>query len=153
MKKGLTLAALVLVAIAGPSLAASKAVFYEGNGCDQDRLGQIYVGDCDDKKQCVELGEAKSYNLTNGKWSIPNDEARSVKLNDLPEGTIIKVFDDPNRSKKDDWTEITVRQDLSLQTVCVPSFDKDFRDEWIDVEYHEVNGIQGKVSNIRIIAP
>jgi len=145
-----------------------EIIFWEGNGCSQNCLGSIEVGDCgkggrlrkckddkDDKrsrKYCVSWGEKKSWNLKEEKDWILNDEARSCTLRDVPAGTVIKVYDSPDGNTKDDWAEITVHKTTTIE-VCVWSFEVDFTDEWYTINYYPKNGLNGKISRIEVSVP
>ncbi len=130
----------------------SRIKFWEGNGCDQDNLGSVKVGDCEGEGHCVTWGDTKSWNLKETDDWIPNDEARSCTLKDVPAGTVITLYDSPDGDKDDDWTQITVNQ-RTTNDVCVPSFEDDFSDEWYTQNYHKNNGLQGKVSRIKVSVP
>ncbi len=130
----------------------SKIIFWEGNGCDQNKLGSVKVGDCEGEGHCVTWGDKKTWNLTKTDDWIPNDEARSCTLEDVPEGTVITLYDNSEGDKDDDWTQITVNK-RTTNDVCVPSFEQDFSDEWFTENYHKNNGLQGKVSRIEVSVP
>ena len=55
------------------------------------------------------------------------------------------------KRKKDDWTEIKVKKYRTK--VVIGSFEKDRDDDYVCVEYHEHNGLDGKVSYIEVVAP
>ena len=126
--------------------------FWEGNGCYQDYLGSVEVGDCKDGKHCVPWGETRVWNLKKEHHWIPNDEARSCTLIDVPAGTVIKIYDNPDGDTKDDWAEIIVHK-TTTQEFCVWSFEIDFSDEWCTIRYHKKNGLDGKVSRIEVSVP
>jgi len=86
----------------------------------------------------------------------PNDEARSVTLITVREGTKIRVYDSPDpdqsqRMQEDDWAEITVTK--SSETAMIPTFESTYSDTCVDVVYNQKNGLDGKVSTIEIIPP
>lgn len=76
-----------------PTQPSGTIVFREGNYCGQNVV--ITISDA-----------PGTYNLKD--FSGKNDEARSLELINVNPGTIIRVFDSPNGSKNDDWTEIYV---------------------------------------------
>jgi hypothetical protein len=52
-----------------------------------------------------------------GSWRMPevgcpNDEARSAVLTNVPVGTVLTVFDNPDGSTEDDWAQILVTEGL-----------------------------------------
>ena len=65
--------------------------FFEGNDATQDSLGKVYL---------PPYGEFRSYDLTASGTNIgiPNDEARSMVLRNLPAGTRIVLCDCPHSS-------------------------------------------------------
>lgn len=130
----------------------SKIKFWEGNGCDQTYLGSVSVGDCEEGSHCVPWGKDKAWNLKNEDDWIPNDEARSCSLLDVPAGTVIKLYDNPDGHTENDWAQITVNR-RTTNDLCVPSFEHDFSDEWYTLKYHKQNGLQGKVSRIEVSVP
>ena len=130
----------------------SRIKFWEGNGCDQNNLGSVKVGDCDGEGHCVTWGNKKSWNLKNEDNWIPNDEARSCTLKDVPAGTKIWLYDSPEGDKGDDWTEIQVLKTATTD-ICISSFEQTFSDEWYTMTYHKNNGLQGKVSRIKVSVP
>ena len=80
-----------------------------------------------------------------------NDEARSLALRGVKKGTSIKLFDKPDSSKSDDWTEIEVLRDIALtERVVVGTFEKSYSDSNVKVTSHPHNGLDGKVSHITI---
>lgn len=119
--------------------------FFEGNRGTQDLLGK------------VDVIYGKQYNLKHRSRPIPNDEARSMVLTNVPPGTVIRLFDSPSGSFNDDYAFITV---LELQQkIVINSFEhkQDFirgiRQNGklvaaLDGVY--VNGLDGKVSRIEI---
>jgi hypothetical protein len=107
----------------------------EGNGCSQNNCGGApYVAGTD-------------INFRNSS-SWENDEARSFTLSWLPAGARIMVYDDPDGRTNDDWTEIYVKQ--TVQSYCVPTFENSYSDAIVDVTYHPNNGLDGKVSHLKM---
>src|SRR5512135_1074942 len=104
--------------------------FYEGNNCTQNIVD--------------------SFDDTAGQNRAPrqNDEARSVKLTNVRPGCKITVYDSPKQSTTDDWCEIRVKQ-LSNE-IRVDSFEHSYENTNVQVSYHNNNGLDGKVSWIRI---
>jgi hypothetical protein len=73
-----------------------------------------------------------------------NDAAKSLVIVDMPQGTTIEVYDDPEGSRGDDWTEINARE--PIRQYIVRSFEEDVDSDSIAVVYHRRNGLNGKVS-------
>lgn len=83
--------------------------------------------------------------------SCDNDEARSLVLTLPRAGTSIKLYDDPGCGTSDDWTEIFVKKDLTRYTVN--SLESDYENASVKVNHRHDNGLNGKVSCIRIRVP
>ncbi|MFN2114095.1 MAG: hypothetical protein ACK2T6_00140 [Anaerolineae bacterium] len=107
-----------------------KVIFYEGNDATQDVVHET-TG-------------------LPGQDFFPNvnDEARSLKLVDVRAGAVISVFDDPMAAKTDDFCVITVKQ--NVDEYVVGTFEKSYEDDTVLVMYAPKNGLDGKVSRIRI---
>jgi len=107
-----------------------QIVFYEGNGGSQD-----IVHTTDDSA---------------GQDFRPrqNDEARSVKLLNVRRGCVISVFDAPNGSTTDDFCVIQVKR--SSPEYTVGTFERSYEDDDVLVSYARKNGLDGKVSRIRV---
>ncbi len=107
-----------------------QIVLYEGNGGSQNIV--------------------QSFNDTPGQSSrvTPNDEARSLKLLDVRVGAVIAVYDSPDGSTNDDYCIIRVKR--STPEYTVPTFERSYDDEYVSVSFARNNGLDGKVSRIRI---
>jgi hypothetical protein len=115
-----------------------RFIFYEGNDLTQAMLGD--VSDC-----FATFHKLKELNLAN----VPNDEARSVQMLNVKAGTTLIVYDSPDCSTDDDWTEIYIKTDI--QDRRSPSFEiPRYDDDEINVVWHEKNGLDGKVSCIQV---
>ena len=98
------------------------------------------------------LDEPKSYNLTFAEPPVKDNEARSLKLNGVKAGTIIKLCDDPEgREAKGDYCIIQVLKEV--QEYTVDSFEKTYTDDVVKVTYSKDSGLDAKVSNIKIERP
>jgi hypothetical protein len=116
------------------SLADGSITFYEGNSGTQNVV-------------CI----LKSYiDQTISGGTCEHDEARSLKLTDVEQGTKIWLYDDPDCTTADDYCEITVRRDIASYTV--DSFELWYDDDYIRVRWYQDNGLDGKVSCIEIKA-
>ena len=107
-----------------------QIVFYEGNGGSQD-----IVHTTDDSP---------------GQDFRPrqNDEARSVKLLNVRAGCVISVFDHPRGERTDDFCIIQVKRSSPQYTV--ETFERSYEDEYVLASYARKNGLDGKVSRIRV---
>jgi hypothetical protein len=107
-----------------------QIVFYEGNGGSQDIVQSVDDSPGQDFKPRA------------------NDEARSVKLLDVRPGCVISVFDSPDGKTNDDFCIIQVKRGAPEYTVA--TFERSYEDEYVLVSYARKNGLDGKVSRIRI---
>lgn len=77
-----------------------------------------------------------------------NDEARSVKLVQVPAGSVIRVYDHPEGRTNDDYTVITVLSDITGSEV-ISTFESSYTNTYVRVEFHRHNGLDGKVSRVQ----
>ncbi len=108
--------------------------FHADNGGHGDLLGKYY----DDKN--------RKMNLKN--CCMKNDEIRSMKFFNVVPGTVVKVYDSPDASTSDDYCEIKIKKLKS--EIIVSTFEKDYSDDYISVDFHHHNGLDGKISYINI---
>lgn len=118
-------------------LTGGIASLYEGNGAIQNKV-------CD-----LPLEDAETRFRGNG--ACDNDEARSLVLSLARAGTRISLYDSPDCRVNDDYTIIRVKRDLFRKVVS--SFERSVNDTDIEVVYHRDNGLDGKVSCVRVEAP
>jgi hypothetical protein len=115
------------------SPAQGAMVFYEGN---EGREEPIFV----------------YYGWQRVSQRVPeNDEARSLKLFEVREGTEIFLWDSPQGSFTDDWCRIIVKKTTPVEGYLIGSFERSIDDEYIHLKYEPDNGLDGKVSRIEII--
>ena len=84
-----------------------------------------------------------------------NDEARSLYLSQVAVGTVVEVYDNPDCRTNDDWTSIRVNTSTArtlLGSFEISSGSLSAPDQ-LDVTYNRDNGLDGKVSCVRIVAP
>jgi hypothetical protein len=110
-------------------------VFNEGNGCTQDVVGRTTDA----------AGQQINLRRTHG-WE--NDEARSLRLNGVVAGTVIEIYDNSEARRDDDYTIITVKR--TTNGYCVRTFESSWEDADVRVEHRHDNGLDGKVSHIRV---
>ncbi|MGH3567079.1 MAG: hypothetical protein ACRDRH_13805 [Pseudonocardia sp.] len=79
---------------------------------------------------------------------VPNDEARSAKFVHVRVGAVVSVYDDKNGSEKDDFCVIRVKR--SSPDYTVSTFERSYEDDFVQVSYRRKNGLDGKVSRIRV---
>ena len=108
---------------------------FEGNNGSQNRV-------------CTLPGRQASINFKNSGSACANDEARSLVLHRVPVGTVIRVYDDPDGKRRDDWSEIEV---VELQDfITVPTFQRPVDTGPFRLRYFRNNGLDGKVSRLEI---
>ena len=113
--------------------------FYSKNNCEGGLSG------------CIDSSKG-TYNCTKANSPIKNDDARSLVLFAVKSGTKISVYDSSKESTKDDYCVISVLEDVPASEPCgVTTFEKDTRyDDICVTAYHRVNGLDGKVSSIKV---
>ncbi|WP_079472198.1 hypothetical protein [Chitinophaga ginsengisegetis] len=105
-------------------------VFYEGNNATQNIV------------QTVEDIPGQDFK------PVQNDEIRSLRLYGVRPGCVIKVYDSPDGSTNDDFCIINVKRDSPEYTVG--TFERSYEDEYAVVTFIRNNGLDGKVSRIKI---
>ena len=61
------------------------------------------------------------------------------------------MCDDPDGDIGDDWTEIKVK--MLFTSKVIGTFEHSYANDYVEVTYHTHNGLDGKVSRIKIEAP
>lgn len=105
-------------------------VFYEGNNGSQNIV------------QTVEDVPGQNFQ------PVKNDEIRSMKLYGVRVGCEITVFDSPDGSMRDDFCIVNVKRISPEYTVN--TFERSYEDEYVVVSYIRNNGLDGKISRIKI---
>ena len=122
-------------------------IFYEGNGCTQD-IVFTYNSYKAANDNCKKSGPCKG----------DNDEARSLRIAKRvnPRARIV-VYDSPGGDTTDDYTVIDIidRKFMQPEGYCLRTFENDFSNpnlnSGIQVDYIKKNGLDGKVSRVRVI--
>ncbi|KAI9305397.1 hypothetical protein BJ944DRAFT_265268 [Cunninghamella echinulata] len=104
---------------------------YEGNGANQN-----IVANYDDTDYAGRV--------------TPSDEARSMKLYDVKAGTRIIVYDSNDGSTDKPYCVIQVKADVGQY--IVPTFERNIDDPAVSIEFNGYDGLDGKVSYIKIMA-
>ncbi|MBS0027782.1 hypothetical protein ACTJJ0_03890 [Chitinophaga sp. 22321] len=105
-------------------------VFYEGNNGSQNIV------------QTVEDVPGQNFR------PVKNDEIRSCKLYGVRPGCEITVYDSPDGSMSDDFSIINVKRVSPEYTV--DTFERSYEDDYVVVSFIRNNGLDGKVSRIKI---
>ncbi|EMQ2878856.1 hypothetical protein V9N52_004196 [Vibrio navarrensis] len=113
--------------------------FYEGKYATQDLV-------------CSIVAKNETINFKKDTYNCENDEASSLVLSQIPFGTVITIYDDPNSSTNDDYTVITVEEDI-VENYTVGDFEMNDFNGNVSVEYFRKNGLKGKVSSVKIQMP
>lgn len=80
-----------------------------------------------------------------------NDEARSMSLSGVSEGTRIQLFDSGGANTQDDHITIDVKRNIGIrERVVIPSFESDASNSNYQAVYNRNNGLDGKTSRIVI---
>jgi hypothetical protein len=79
--------------------------------------------------------------------SFDNDDAESLRMTNVRAGAIIRVFDSPDGATSDDWTQIFVK---STGTGCLGSFESNFENSFVKVQYQRANGLNDHVSRVEV---
>lgn len=122
-------------------------IFYEGNGCSQD-IVFTYNSYFSADDNCKDRGPCKG----------DNDEARSLRIaKTVKSRARIIVFDSPKGRYDDDYTVIDILNTnfIPPEGYCLRTFHSNFdnpdRNSGIRVEYFQKNGLDGKVSRVRVM--
>jgi hypothetical protein len=118
-----------------------SVVLYEGFGASQNIVCTI----------SLPASGTSTVNFKSDSHGCANDEARSMKLLNVKSGTIITVFDDPKAGSGDDRSIVTVRKDATR--LVVPDFERSNTNVDMTVRHVHKNGLNGKISSIRLRVP
>lgn len=89
----------------------------------------------------------RTINLTSDAY-CNNDEARSLVLNDFPSDKVIFIYDSSTGSRGDDWTLIVPK--TTIRRAQIDTFQRSYETPEYRVCYYSDNGLDGKVSRIRV---
>jgi len=104
--------------------------FYEGNNATQNIV------------QTIEDNPGQDFK------PVQNDEIRSAKLFDVRPGAEIRVYDSPDGNTGDDFCIVNVKR--PSPEYIVGSFERTYEDEYVRVTFIRNNGLDGKISRIRV---
>ncbi len=121
---------------------APDLVFYEGNSCKQGIKAALH--NHRPGKHSINCKKSKA---------CDNDEIRSMRIYSFvrPHTDVI-VYDHPEAETKDDWTKVSIgKPDFhGAPSRCIKSFEKSHSSDGISVKFHKHNGLDGKISHIKI---
>ena len=111
-----------------------QLTFFEDPGCRGDNVGWV----TDRSGNAVDFEESAGFD---------DDDAESLHLNNIPAGTIIRVFDDEGGSESDDFTKILVK---SVTQFCLGGFETSFDSSAFKVDFHRVDDLDDEVSRVDV---
>ncbi|MGV3520505.1 M12 family metallo-peptidase [Luteitalea sp.] len=124
--------------VAGFRTPGSRVSLYEGTGGTQHHVCVVPL----------EATAAVEFTGSSDRYFCDNDEARSLRLYDVPAGKALRLFDSPDGNPQDDWLEIVTTQRITEKTI--PSLETSFTDKDVAVTYHRNDGLAGKVSRLEV---
>lgn len=119
----------------------ARIIWFEGSNGTQNVVREDPIDTTQESR--IEL------NLKNHKGD--NDEIRSAVLEDVPINTKITVYDNPDGKTNDDWAFVTVKK--YKKRIQINDFEQSVDNPDYRLEYHRKNGLNGKISRIKIEAP
>ena len=126
------------ITLEGFRIPGQRVSLYEGRFGKQDHVCVVPTG----ADESIDFTNSTDFRYCD------NDEARSLRLFEVPAGRVLRFYDDPKGSTSDDWTEITVKR--NVREKLIDSFERSFEDADVLVQYHRNNGLDGKVSRLQI---
>lgn len=119
-------------------LRGPRVSLYEGNDGTQDHVCVVPAS----------VDTAVNFtDSSNMRW-CDNDEARSIKLFDVPAGRVIRLYDSADGSTQDDWVEIRVKRGITEK--LIGTLEGAFEDDDVRVVVHRNDGLDGKVSRVEV---
>lgn len=120
--------------------------FWEGNDCQQDQVG--WFGASTLTRPAPPSPAITIPNTGGSGWE--NDEARSMRLFHIPEGTRFKVCNSPSCSPNESWAMIRLVKDVGDR--CVYSFQFNHSPNQGDYVIDELHGtgLDGAVSRVEV---
>jgi hypothetical protein len=125
-------------ALAGFRISGPRISLYEGGGGTQDHVCVV----------SLEQDNVVSFTFGPNERHCDNDEARSAVLYDVPAGRVVRLLDDPEGAREDDWIEVIVKRDVVA--LDIPTLEASFESDDARVTYHRNDGLDGKASRLEI---
>ncbi|SFD84029.1 hypothetical protein SAMN05518672_103455 [Chitinophaga sp. CF118] len=104
--------------------------FYEGNNATENVV------------QTIEDSPGQDFR------PVRNDEIRSAKIYGVRPGCEIRVYDSSDGSTSDDFCIVNVKR--SIPEYIINTFERTYEDEYVRVTFIRNNGLDGKISRIRV---
>jgi sphingomyelin phosphodiesterase len=81
-------------------------------------------------------------------YECAGDEIRSLIVYDVPADSILRLYDDAEGDRNDDWVEILFKRAVAEKQIG--TLEQSFEDDELRVTYYPNNGLDGKVSRVEI---
>ena len=104
--------------------------FYEGNNATQNIV------------QTIEDNPGQDFR------PIQNDTIRSARIYDVRPGCEIRVYDSEDGNTNDDFCIVNVKR--NAPEYVISTFERSYEDEYVRVTFIRNNGLDGRVSRIRV---
>lgn len=98
----------------------------------------------------------ENINLKKDSYDCSNDEAVSISFSNIPAGSIISLYDDPNCKQGDDWVKFTFFSEVSWTFAHDFEINQEVKKDGHLVftqAYHDKGNLNGRVSCIIINVP
>ena len=95
------------ITLEGFRIGGPRISLYEGNRGTQDHVCVVPIG----------VDESVNFTDSSNFRFCDNDEARSLRLFQVPAGRVVRLFDNPEGSTQDDWVEVTVKRNIEEKLV------------------------------------
>ncbi len=99
-------------------------------------------------KAIMAFRDTADHTYKKGDGHFKNDAVSSMRLLGVKAGTVIKIHDDAEGRDSADWAEIKVRKDIT--SYDIGSFEQSVTDDYVEMNFHKHNGLDGKVSYISV---
>jgi hypothetical protein len=128
-----------------------RVVYHRNNGLDgkvsrveyaaesSGPLVELYEGNAARQNIVCTLDASRNQTVNFAAYPCDNDEARSLRLYDMPAGRVIRLFDSPDGKHEDDWIEIEILRPIAQYTLS--TFERSVRDSSLRATYFRNNGL------------
>lgn len=135
-------------AVAQPQSEPPQVRLFEGNNTSQNVVCTIALAE----------PFSQMFRFKSKDGGCKNDEARSIEFDWIPPGTVIELYDDADCLTSDDWVKFTFLKRVKYTWAGGFEYSKDDTDYGegdvvYSKTYHKDNGLDGKVSCMKINIP
>lgn len=127
-----------------PLYSRPEIIFYDSSTGRIDNPNSVTCYFSDIETEQTQIGNIKNEECF-------NDDARSVELKNIKEGTVVKVYDSPNGSLSDDYSIIKANKDIN--NLRINSLEMNIANNEISMVNIYNNGLNGKVSRFEVYPP